>query len=329
MNKLTCAVVGCGGIAHVHSGALTRQETAQLAAFADIRLERAQAFAKEFGGRAYGSLEELLDQEALDVLHICTPHYLHVPMAQEAARRGIHVFTEKPPAMTRAQWEAFQQIKGVRLGVCFQNRYNPSVAYVRQLFDSGRPGAVLGARAFVTWHRDAPYYTESGWRGALSTEGGGVLINQSIHTLDLMVQFLGQGQVLGASLANRHLQGIIEVEDTLEAAIDFGGKTGLFYATTAHCTDSPVLLELTCENATLRLEGEEVTVRWKDGSIERQDFSQASHLGGKTYWGASHGRCIEDFYRCVLSGGAFRNDISGVADTVELMLRLYETARAS
>ena len=326
--KLRCAIVGCGGIAQVHAGVLSRLESAELAAFADIRPERAQALAEKHGGRAYQTLDALLAEERLDVLHICTPHSLHLPMAQTAAERGIHIFSEKPPVISHAQWEEFQQLEEqVRVGVCFQNRYNPSTAFCRELLASGEAGRLLGARAFVTWRREAPYYTESGWRGSLSTEGGGALINQAIHTLDLMVEFMGPGRVLGASLANRHLPGVIEVEDTLEAAVEFAAGRGLFYATTAHCVDAPVLLELVCERLTLRIEGEEVTVRRSDG-VERRDFSQsAGQAAGKSYWGASHGRCIEDFYRCVQSGERFPNDTAGVAHTVELMLEIYDRAR--
>lgn len=323
---LRCAIVGCGGIAQVHAKALDSIPTAQLTAFADIIPQRAQAMAETYGGHAYDSLENLLENQEIDVLHICTPHYLHLPMAQTAAQRGIHVFTEKPPVISCAQWEEFKKLDGqVRIGVCFQNRYNPSVRACRELLAGGKPGKILGARAFVTWNRQAPYYTESGWRGSLATEGGGVLINQSIHTLDLLGQFLGRGQVLGASLANRHLAGIIEVEDTLEATLEFPEARALFYATTAYCTDAPVLLELVCENASLRLEGEELTCRWQDGTVEQEDFSQSAP--GKSYWGSSHQRCIEDFYQCVLEGRRFRNDIAGVTDTVELMLEIYSLAR--
>lgn len=327
--KLRCAIVGCGSIAQVHAGVLARLESGELAAFADVRPQRAQAMAEKFGGRAYDSLDALLEGERLDVLHICTPHSLHLPMAQMAAERGIHVFTEKPPVINHAQWGEFQQLeKKVRVGVCFQNRYNPSTVFCRELLDSGEPGRLLGARGFVTWRREAPYYTESGWRGSLATEGGGALINQAVHTLDLMVQFMGPGRVLGASLANRHLPGIIEVEDTLEAALELAAGRGLFYATTAYCTDAPVMLELVCENMTLRIEGEEVTIRRK-GGVERRDFSQsAGQAAGKSYWGASHGRCIEDFYRCVLTGAPFPNDTAGVADTVKLLLEIYDKARA-
>ncbi len=327
MDSLKCAVIGCGGIAQVHAGVLARQEGAELLAFADIRPERAQALAEKYGGNAYDSIEALLDKEQPQVLHLCTPHYLHTPMAKMAAERGIHVFTEKPPVISQAQWEEFRKLgEQIRVGVCFQNRYNPSVAYCQELLESGKAGKILGARGFVTWRREAPYYTESGWRGSLATEGGGALINQSIHTLDLMGVFLGKGKVLGASLANRHLAGVIEVEDTLEAAMDYSGARGLFYATTAYCTDAPILLELVCENMTLRIEGEEVTVKTPEG-VERRDFAQEGAALGKSYWGASHGRCIADFYQCVQRGERFRNDIEGVAETVELMLDIYQEAR--
>lgn len=327
--RLRCGIVGCGGIAQVHARVLAELETAEPAAFADIRPERAQAIAEKYGGRAYDSLTAMLDGEALEVLHICTPHSLHLPMAQEAARRGIEVFTEKPPAISPDQWREFQALAGqVRVGVCFQNRYNPGTDFCRELLESGRAGKLLGARAFVTWRRDAPYYTESGWRGSLATEGGGALINQAIHTLDLLVYLFGPGKVLGASLSNRHLPGVIEVEDTLEATLDFTGARGLFYATTAYCTDAPVMLEIVCENLTMRIEGDEVTVRDKEGNVQKRDFSrEAGKATGKSYWGASHGRCIQDFYRAVLTGGPYRNDIPGVADTVELMLAVYQAAR--
>ena len=329
MAELRSAIVGCGGIAQVHARALSEMPEAELIAFADVIPERAETMAGKYGGRAYSSLDELLDHEKIDVLHICTPHYLHTPMARQAAELDINVFTEKPPVIDRQQWTEFKQLGDkVRVGICFQNRYNGSTRALKDLLSTGEPGKVLGSRGFVTWRRDAPYYTESGWRGALSTEGGGALINQAIHTLDLMAYFLGPGQVLGASLSNRHLKGIIEVEDTLEAALDFGDARGLFYAATDYSLDAPIIFELSCENATLRLEGERFTRFWRDGRIEQENYTaQDPTVPGKAYWGSSHRRCIEDFYRCVQSGRRFMNDISGVSNTVELMLSLYEAAR--
>lgn len=328
--KLRCGIVGCGSIAQVHGAVLRGLEAAELVAFADTVPQRAQAMAETYGGRAYGSIEELLDKEPVDVVHLCTPHYLHTPMARLAAGRGVHVFTEKPPVISREQWADFSNLDtaaGVRVGICFQNRYNPSVRLFEGLLESGRAGRLLGARAFVTWQREAPYYTESGWRGRWETEGGGALINQSIHTLDLLVRFFGKASRVEATMSNRHLKGVIEVEDTLEAAIDFSGRRALFYATTAHCANSPVLIELVCEHCTLRMEEPEVAIRWENGDVERRTMTQPSAGPGKAYWGSSHGLCIGDFYRCVLENAPFQNDIPSVADTMDLMLSIYEACR--
>ncbi len=329
MKPLKAAIVGCGGIAQVHGAVLSRQDTAQLTAVADILPQRAKAMAQTYGGRAYSSLEELLDHEEIDVLHICTPHFLHTPMAAMAADRGIRIFTEKPPVINESQWEEFQHAaQKTRIGICFQNRWNASVSLTKQLLSGGSLGEVLGARAFVTWHREAPYYTESGWRGSLATEGGGALINQSIHTLDLLVQFLGRADKVDASLSNHHLKGVIEVEDTFEALIDFQGRPAVFFATTAHVTDSPVLVELVCENAVLRMEEREVFLRWNDGRQEHfQPPTPLSPATGKAYWGASHGLCIGDFYHALLTDGPFPCDVPGITDTVSLMLAAYRSAR--
>ncbi len=157
MKPLKAAIVGCGGIAQVHGAVLSRQDTAQLTAVADILPQRAKAMAQTYGGRAYSSLEELLDHEEIDVLHICTPHFLHTPMAAMAADRGIRIFTEKPPVINESQWEEFQHAaQKTRIGICFQNRWNASVSLTKQLLSGGSLGEVLGARAFVTWHREAP-----------------------------------------------------------------------------------------------------------------------------------------------------------------------------
>lgn len=320
-------IVGCGGIAEVHANALSKSGQAELIAFADIRPERAVDFAGRYGGRAYPSLEEMLEAEALDVLHICTPHHLHTPMAKLAVSKGIAVFSEKPPVISMEQWHAFSGLaEQGRVGVCFQNRYNQSVCYLKELLASGKPGKLLGARAFVTWSRDAAYYTESGWRGMLETEGGGVLINQSVHTMDLLVQFLGTPVAVDATMTNHHLKGVIEVEDTLEAHIAFSDCNAVFYATNAYCTNAPVLVELCCEEVTIRMEEQEVTCYWNDGKREHRCFDTAPDIG-KACWGTSHQLCIEDFYTCLKENRRFYNDIQGVRDSVLLLLAAYRSAR--
>lgn len=319
-------IVGCGGISRVHSAVLDQLPETKLVACADIRPERAQAKADQYGCRPYASLEDMLAHEKLDAVHICTPHYLHTPMAQLLADKGIPVFMEKPPVINRAQWAALEEAaKKVPLGVCFQNRYNPNVREAKRLIEAGVYGAVVGARAFVTWKRLAPYYVESGWRGAWETEGGGVLINQSVHTLDLLVQLMGAPTQVEAHMANHHLQGVIEVEDTLEAYLMLGGKPALFYATTAYTQDAPVMVEIQLEQAVLRIEENWLEIR-KDGKTERQDFAVPQALG-KGYWGTGHLACIQDFYHSLTTGEPFQNNLDSVRDTAEAMLKIYEQGR--
>ena len=320
---LHAAILGCGTVAPVHAYALKQTPNVRLAACADVIPERAERLAREYDLHAYGSMEELLEHEQVDVVHLCTPHNLHVPMALLAASRGIHVFTEKPSAIGREQWaELVEASRKVRVGICFQNRYNGATGKLRELLKEGGLGKVLGTRAFVTWFRDEKYYTDSGWRGKKSTEGGGVLINQAVHTLDLMVHLLGRPENIEATLSNRHLKGVIEVEDTVEAYMTFHGAPGLFYATTAHCVNSPVFLEIVCENATARMERDTLSLLWKDGREERFEYAHDLPVP-RDYWGAAHVPCIRDFYAALAEGRDVPIGVTQVQDTVDTLFAIY------
>ena len=325
-------IVGCGGIAGNHARALQNIDDVSLSAFADIRRERAQTFSQVYReGKAgvYGSLEEMLDQENLDVVHVCTPHYLHVPMTVLALKKGCDVFMEKPPAISREQFQALTGAElqwGKEIGVCFQNRYNETTKKADELLIQGKIGTVRAARAFVTWNRTADYYKKSGWRGSWETEGGGALINQSIHTLDLLVHFLGKHRQVEASMANHHLKGVIEVEDTVEAYISFEKAVGCFYATTAYGADRPVLIELEGEKGRMRLEDTKLYVSMADGEEEEYSLKRRE-IFGKSYWGDGHQACISDFYRCRRQGLPYQNSLESTAATFELMMDIYESAK--
>ena len=320
---MRAAIVGCGAIAPNHANALKEISGVKLVACADIRPERTQAFAEKYDAKPYNSLEDMLNAEQIDVLHICTPHYLHAPMIEQALARGLYVFTEKPPIIFPEQLERLRSLPGIeRVGVCFQNRWNPATLRVKELLASGELGAAKGIRAFVTWTRGAEYYTESGWRGQIATEGGGVLVNQSIHTLDLMLQFMGNPTDSRAIKSTFHLENIIEVEDTIAARIKFGDKVGVFYATTGYVVDAPVMIEITCETGAIRIDGTDVGVLKGDKWVFEQMEVQAT--GEKGYWGNGHLRCIEDYYRCVRTGDAFDSSFTAVIPTAECMLALLK-----
>lgn len=319
-------IVGCGGIAQVHSAVLNLLEETELAACADIRMDRAQAMAEKYHCHAYSSLTEMLEQEQLDAVHICTPHYLHVPMALQIAQKGIAVFMEKPPLITREQWPLLEKAAELtNLGVCFQNRFNPNVQKVKELLESGTYGEIKGARAMVTWHREEPYYVESGWRGKWETEGGGVLMNQTIHTLDLLIYLMGKPDMVDARMSNHHLKGIIEVEDTVDAYLTLQGKPVLYYASTAFVKDASVLIEIVLDGAVLRLEDDALEIRTEQGT-ERLTFNLPKFLG-KSYWGTGHQTCITEFYRCLREKVPFINRLDAIRDTAEAVLQIYEQGK--
>ncbi len=147
-------LIGCGGISAVHAAVLRELENTELTACADLIPERA----KRYGCAAYTDWRVMLDSVRPDAVHLCTPHYLHPVMAAEAARRGIAVFTEKPPAIDAGGWEQVKEAaRSVPVGICFQNRYNPSVLACMRYLRNGDYGALRGIRAFVTWNRTAEY----------------------------------------------------------------------------------------------------------------------------------------------------------------------------
>lgn len=280
--SMKIGLIGCGSIAQVHAQCISSLgEACQLTAVADCERERAERMGAGFGAVSYQDWRELLDREPLDVLHICTPHHLHTPMAEEALRRGISVFLEKPPAIT---WEQFDRLRAAadaargkaRLAVCFQNRLHPKVQYVRTLLQKGTLGKVMGLRGFVTWNRGGAYYSDSPWRGRLETEGGGALINQGIHTLDLMQYLVGGSAVsVDASCENFHLKDQIEVEDTLTAYIRYPEVRAILYVTTAYTADVPPLIEVQCERGCVRMEGDEVRI-WREELREVQEAGKES-----------------------------------------------------
>ena len=285
------SIVGCGGISRTHIGAVREIPDARIISVADCIPERAQAAAEQCGAKAYTSLEAMLSGEKPDILHICTPHCLHVPMAVYAMEHGIDVLCEKPCAMTEEQLKALRDCQhrtGRQFGVCFQNRYNRSVRYLKDIIDSGLYGELIGMRAFVTWKRDTDYYASGDWRGKKATEGGGVLINQALHTLDLMNMLGGGVKAVTAHCSNDHLRGIIEVEDTVSVFAEFSrGFRGVFFATTANAVTSPIILEANFADRSIRIEGDSVFEQ-KDGKLTPVLDADSFVNHGKACWGSGH-----------------------------------------
>lgn len=324
------AVIGCGMISKNHLKALRNIEQAEIYAVCDIEKEKAVKAGEEYGvHKIYEDYREVILNPDVDVIHICTPHNLHGTMAAEALAAGKHVLCEKPMALTEEEARAMVEARdrtGVQLGICFQNRYNEASVYLKQMMDSGKLGTFLGARAQVTWDRKPEYYENSPWRGRWESEGGGVLINQAIHTLDLL-QWLTCGiKKVEADISTKRLKSVIEVEDT--ADIFMTGEHGerlLFYATNCYVKNAPVELEIICSEGSLKLEGNQVITE-ADGKVTREDYTSGSVLG-KDYWGSGHGILIRDFYECVKTGRPFPVSAEEAMKMVKLLEAVYQSGK--
>lgn len=324
------AVIGCGNISKMHLEALRNNPETEIIAVADIKPERADKAATVYGARAYYDFDELLKNEELDAIHICTPHYLHTNMAIKALEAGINVLTEKPCSVSASEVDALrraQEGSGKQVGVCFQNRYNNCVQRAKKIIASGTLGKMLSARAFVTWSRGEDYYSDD-WHGTLDKECGGVLINQSIHTIDLIEHLCGKCKKVTAHVSNDHLKGIIEVEDNASVLMELeGGITAIMYATTAYSENSDVFIEITFENGKLRFEGDRLYSVDKNGNISEACERPEAVYHGQSYWGVGHSILISDFYDCLKTGRKFGIDAFEGGDAAKLVFACYESSK--
>ncbi len=329
MNKLRVAVIGCGRISVMHLDAIKNSEHAELIACCDIKLERAQAAAKTYGGKAYASYSEMLAKEKPDAVHLCLPHYLHSAVAIEAFCGGAHVLTEKPMDIcyeSAALAVRAAKEKNKQFGVIMQCRYNDSAQLVKRAVTSGRLGKILSARSTLTWARPDSYYMESDWKGTWDKEGGGVIIDQAIHSIDL-VNWLVQSEpaIVSCSMANRGHK-TVKVEDSAEGLITY--KNGVrygFYAMNNYGCNEPIEIRLLCEKGKVVFGYDDAVITYNDGTREEvhADESEQAVEGGKDYWGFRHARQIEQFYKACL--GLEPLEISGeeALKTHKLIMEIY------
>lgn len=233
---LRVGIIGCGAIAINHLDAYTRQDDAFVAICMDTDPDRASTFAREHGIPAWTTdSDELLS--AVDAVSVCTPHPTHEALVLQAARAGVHVLCEKPLAIDVQSAERMVSTcreAGIQLGAVFQRRFWPAAQRIRAALDENTLGSPILARVEVLLHRDASYYTATPWRGRWESDGGGVVMTQAIHYVDLLQWYLGDVEwVMAAADTYKH-GGYIEVEDTLAATLRFAsGAIAQFTASTA------------------------------------------------------------------------------------------------
>lgn len=320
---LRSAVVGCGVISANHISAILECKNVEIVALCDIKPERAEAKKAEYSldCKIYTDYYDMLANEEIDTVHIATPHYLHAEMAIKALDLGINVFLEKPMCINREQIAAMldaEKKSNAKICVCFQNRYNPSTIKAKEIADAD--GGVISAYGSVFWERNKPYYTESGWRGAYATEGGGVMINQAIHTIDLLCYYLGKPTTLIATKAKHHLKDVIEVEDTCEGIINFdSGKCANFYATTSfHAFDSTTVF-LKTKNHIIEMRHGHLYVDFEKCDPDVDDMK----VIGKPCYGSGHFVLIKEFYKALRSGAEMPVTLESAQWAVRILLAAY------
>lgn len=316
------AVIGTGAIAPLHIRALLNCKQ-EIVALCDVDGRKAETVRDRFSLKAavYTDYMQMLESESLDAVHICTPHYLHARMVCAALDRNINVLCEKPLAISFAQLEEIE--KSVKtseaiLGVNMQHRYNRSLLYVKEFF---KDKPIISAEAHLVWQRNKEYYAQDAWRGKWSTEGGGVMINQAIHHLDILQHICGMPQTVTASVANYSLRGITEVEDTAFGLFRLpGGGSFIINATNAANYSFPIGVLFRSSEDTVEISGDNIIMNGKFLTK-----SNGLPVFGKEEWGTGHQNLIADYYNCLAEGRKFDVDFYEGSKAVRLVLKMYSS----
>ncbi len=302
---LRVGIIGCGCIFTMHATSCDHLENATLVGVCDIKKDRADAAAKKYNVKAYYDYKELIDKEKPDVVHVCVPHYLHPIISRYALEHGVNVLCEKPMSIKYEDGVENVRIakeKGLKYGIIFQCRYNNSSKLVKENLENGRLGKVISARVTLTWCKPDSYYSLSDWKGTWDKEGGGVIIDQAIHSIDLANWFINDEiEDVQAHLSNRG-HDIMEVDDTGEGFIRYkNGATLAFWAMNNYGCDDPIEIRMLCENGKVVMSYDDVKIDFNDGTTLSTSTENDGiyYEGGKDYWGFQHIRQIADFYSAV------------------------------
>jgi UDP-N-acetyl-2-amino-2-deoxyglucuronate dehydrogenase len=301
-------LIGAGSISETHARAVQAIDGTEIVAVHGGNATRAARLASIYGGAAIPDLAAFLSQP-MDLVIIGSPSGLHAEQGIAAAGRGIHVLVEKPLDVTSARADALidaARRAGVKLGVLFQDRAQPSFIRLQAALAGGHLGKPLLASARVRWYRPPEYYRDSRWRGTWALDGGGALMNQGIHTIDLLLWLLGPIRRVSAVTATQlHA---IEVEDTALAWLEFAsGAVATFEATTAAYPGYRRRVELTTTDGTVILEHDRVSA-----ADTRQPYDEPAPQGPTdanesasspvVSDGRGHQRLVEDFITAIGAG---------------------------
>lgn len=335
-------LVGCGAISETHVGAINGGEGRQLVAVCDEVESRAKALGVKHGVAWFSDLSQFLKE--VDAVAVCVPSGLHNAVAVAAAREGKHVVVEKPVEVNfAAAVELIEEVEraGVHHACISQHRFAPDILRVKEAIASGEGGKLVQADGYNKWYRSQGYYDSGGWRGTWELDGGGALMNQGVHYLDLL-QWIGGG-ISAVRAITRTAAHQIEVEDTMCALIEFNcGAVGVFQASTAAFPGFAERLEFHCEHGAILIEADRVKV-WDidpDGAsagfygrgVMQQPAPNVQTMGGEAapnplIWGDLHTMQYDDFVTSFEEGRPAAVSCRDALEPLKVILAIYESGR--
>ncbi len=332
-------IVGTGMIAKHHARAISEADNLHLAAIASREQKRADELASELGCKGYGDLRAMLEDPEVSIVSICTPSGAHLEPAVAAAEAGKHIIVEKPLEISLERCDEIINAAakhGVQLGGIFQSRFFEASRVVKAAAEAGRFGEMTLADAYVKWFRPQEYYDKGGWKGTLRYDGGGALMNQSIHAIDLLLWFAGPVESVQAYMDVRGHERI-EVEDTAVAALRFeSGAMGVIEGSTAVYPGFLKRIELSGTDGSAILEEEDLRAwSFRDETSEDEAIRERYGAATKTGGGAAdpsaigtegHRKQFEEFADAVAAGKYVELDGVEARKAVALILAIYESA---
>lgn len=278
--EVRIGIAGLGNIAATHARAINTLDSARIVAACSRSENNRIPFGQQFQIPVYADYDELLAHPGLHAVSICTPSGTHLDYGIKAAEAGKHVIVEKPIEVTVQRGKKLVECcrqNGVKLAVIYQNRFVEGAMQMKQAIDSGAIGKPVLVRASVKWFRDQDYYKKSNWRGTLALDGGGAVINQAVHTVDLLVWLLGDVASLAAFKDTITHSGI-EAEDNAIAVMKLeNGALAVFEASTSVVPAQPRYIEINGTKGTARLEGDRFSIEnGASGELQKENPGQAS-----------------------------------------------------
>ncbi len=294
MNMIQIGIIGCGAISSVYAEAIKEIPEARIKSCCDIEKEKRETFADQNQCTGFENYQEMIEDDDLDIVIVATPHYLHKQMTLDAVKAKKNVICEKPIALNVS--EATEVLKGVTqsnifYSVTYQNRFNETFLKLKKILNEQCFGQLKGIKCELTWHREQEYYSSGSWRGKKATEGGGVLINQAIHTLDAITWLIDKPYKVKGKVMNFLLDEVIEVEDTAIAVGKLRDETPILIYTTNNYSSNPnPVIIFDFEEATIYLSKDELKINDQIISTEQNYIRD-----GKKYWGNGHKTFLQTF----------------------------------